>query len=55
MTKNQAQKILERLIEKLNYFRKEEAITSYAPYKFDLKKRIEEIDNQVVKLKNILA
>lgn len=55
MTKAEAQKILDRLIEKLNYFRTEEAITAYAPYKFDLRQRIKDLDKQVEKLKNILA
>ncbi|WP_027001516.1 hypothetical protein [Hugenholtzia roseola] len=55
MSKEQTQKILNSLLERLEYYRSEKAITAYAPFKFDLKKRIEELEVQIENLQNLLA
>ncbi|WP_027003041.1 NB-ARC domain-containing protein, partial [Hugenholtzia roseola] len=55
MNREQAQKIIDSLLERLEYYRSEKAMTAYAPLNFDLKKRIEELEVQIQNLRNLLA
>lgn len=51
MHSSQTQILLDNLLERLNYYRTEEAITFYAPYKFDLKQRIKQLEKHILKLR----
>ncbi|MCC5944180.1 MAG: hypothetical protein JJT94_04545, partial [Bernardetiaceae bacterium] len=55
MTRKEAQTLLDSLYERLEYYRSEKAITAYAPLNFDLKKRIEDLEEQIQNLRNLLA
>ncbi|MCC5944179.1 MAG: hypothetical protein JJT94_04540 [Bernardetiaceae bacterium] len=55
MTRKEAQTLLDSLAERLEYYRSEKAITAYAPLNFDLKKRIEDLEEQIQNLRNLLA
>ncbi|WP_375562627.1 hypothetical protein ACE193_08825 [Bernardetia sp. OM2101] len=51
MHSSPTQILLDNLLERLNYYRTEEAITFYAPYKFDLKQRIKQLEKHILKLR----
>ncbi|WP_338790930.1 tetratricopeptide repeat protein [Bernardetia sp. MNP-M8] len=51
MKSEKINQLLEELVEKLTFYRSEDAITFYAPYKFDLKKRIEQLEIQIKRIR----
>jgi hypothetical protein len=54
MKRNETEKLLNSLLERLEYYRNENVITAYAPLKFDLKKRIDDLEEQIENLRNLL-
>lgn len=55
MNSSETKILLDNLLERLEYYRTDEAITFYAPYKFELKQRIKKLEKKISKLRIFIA